>query len=80
MQTVTWQPIKNLNFFEFSRVSPGAHPLTKKPEDSGYEIVEISRSTKDLQKMPLGKLSFYAYVFSRKQRANQRKKIQGNVC
>ena len=29
---------KNLNFFEFSRVSPGAHPLTKKPEDSGYEI------------------------------------------
>ena len=31
---------KNLNFFEFSRVSPGAYPLTKKPEDSGYEIGE----------------------------------------
>ena len=30
---------KNLNFLEFSRVSPGALPLTKKPEDSGYEIV-----------------------------------------
>ena len=30
---------KYLIFFEFSRVSPGAHPLTKKPEDSGYEIV-----------------------------------------
>ena len=29
---------KSLNFFEFSRVSPGAHRLTKKPEDSGYEI------------------------------------------
>ena len=29
---------KKLNFFEFSRVSPGAYPLTKKPEDSGYEI------------------------------------------
>ena len=29
---------KNLNFFEFSRVFPGSHPLTKKPEDSGYEI------------------------------------------
>ena len=29
---------KNLNFFEFPRVSTGAHPLTKKPEDSGYEI------------------------------------------
>ena len=29
---------KNLNFFEFPRVSTGAHPLTKKPEDSEYEI------------------------------------------
>ena len=29
---------KNLNFFEFPRVSTGAHPLSKKPEDSGYEI------------------------------------------
>ena len=29
---------KKLNFFEFSRVSPGAYPLTKNPEDSGYEI------------------------------------------
>ena len=36
METVTQQPIKN--FFEVPRVSPGAHPLTKKPEDSGYEI------------------------------------------
>ena len=26
---------KKLIFFEFSRVSLGAHPLTKKPEDSG---------------------------------------------
>ena len=31
---------KNLDFFEFPRVSIGAHPLTKKPEDSGYEIVQ----------------------------------------
>ena len=35
-----WKPLrgsqsKNLIFFEFSRVSTGAHPLTKKPEDSG---------------------------------------------
>ena len=29
---------KNLDFFEFPRVSTGAHPLTKKPEDSGHEI------------------------------------------
>ena len=28
----------NLIFFEFPRVSTGAHPLSKKPEDSGYEI------------------------------------------
>ena len=42
MQAVTWQPkgsqSKNLNFFEFSRVSPGDQPLNKEPEDSGYEI------------------------------------------
>ena len=24
--------------FQYPRVSTGAHPLTKKPEDSGYEI------------------------------------------
>ena len=29
---------KKIFFFEFSRVSPAAHPLSKKPEDSGYEI------------------------------------------
>ena len=35
--SVTGQPIKN-NFFEFPRVSPDNQLLTKKPEDSGYEI------------------------------------------
>ena len=29
---------KHLNFFEFSSVSPDAHLLTKKAEDSGYEF------------------------------------------
>ena len=39
MQAVTRQPINKIFFFsEFSRVSPGAHPLTKKPEDSEYKI------------------------------------------
>ena len=38
MEVVAGQPVKNNNFFEFPRVSTGAHPLTKKPEDSGYEI------------------------------------------
>ena len=37
MQAVTEQPVKKFKF-KFSRVSPGDHPLTKKPEDSGYEI------------------------------------------
>ena len=32
---------KKLIFFEFSRVSTGVHSLTKKPEDSGYEIVLV---------------------------------------
>ena len=44
---------KNLNFFEFPRVSTGAHPLTKKPEDSGYEIGchhEVSTSPSTLTK------------------------------
>ena len=38
MEIITEHPMKNLNFFDVPRVSPDAHPLTKKPEDSGYEI------------------------------------------
>ena len=37
MQGFTGQS-KNLNFFEVPIVSSGIHLLTKKPEDSGYEI------------------------------------------
>ena len=42
-----WKPLqnsqsKNLNFFEVPRVSPSTHPLTKKPEDSGYEIGSLT--------------------------------------
>ena len=39
-----WLPHNGLNCFpavikfQFPRVSPGDHPLTKKPEDSGYKI------------------------------------------
>ena len=43
MEAVAGQPIKKNFFFEFSRVSTGAHPLTKKPEDSGYEIAAEER-------------------------------------
>ena len=32
------RPIKNIVQIDYPRVSPGAHPLAKKPEDSGYEI------------------------------------------
>ena len=32
------------NGVDYPRVSPGAHPLAKKPEDSGYEIgVKLSK-------------------------------------
>ena len=38
-----WKPLRNsqsktLNFFHVPRISPSAHPLTKKPEDSRYDI------------------------------------------
>ena len=32
------RPIKNIVQIDYPRVSPGAHPLAKKHEDSGYEI------------------------------------------
>ena len=35
------RPIKNIVQVDYPRVSPGAHPLTKKPEDSGYEIAQV---------------------------------------
>ena len=34
---------KNFDFFEFPRVSTGAHPLTKKPEDSGTRLIRPRR-------------------------------------
>ena len=40
METVTEQPIKKIEFFRCPQSLPGVAPLTKKPEDSGYEIVE----------------------------------------
>ena len=38
-----WKPLRNsqskkLNFFRCPQSLPGVAPLTKKPEDSGYEI------------------------------------------
>ena len=39
METVTEETIKKFEFFFYvPRVSSGAHPPTKKPEDSGYMI------------------------------------------
>ena len=38
MQPVMGQPIKEFKLFKFPRVSLGTHQLTKKPENSGYEI------------------------------------------
>ena len=41
METVTEQPIKKIEFFRCPQSLPGVAPLTKKPEDSGYEIEEL---------------------------------------
>ena len=38
METVTEQPIKKIEFFRCPQSLPGVAQLTKKPEDSGYEI------------------------------------------
>ena len=38
MKTVSEQPIKKIEFFRCPQSLPGVAPLTKKPEDSGYEI------------------------------------------
>ena len=43
METVTEQPIKKFEFFRCPQSLPGVAPLTKKPEDSGYEIVQYPR-------------------------------------
>ena len=40
METVTEQPIKKIEFFRYPQSLPGVAPLNKKPEDSGYEIVQ----------------------------------------
>ena len=42
-KTVTEQPIKNIEFFRCLQSLPGVAPLTKKAEDSGYEIAGLSR-------------------------------------
>ena len=39
-ETVTEQPIKKFEFFRCPPSLPSVAPLTKKPEDSGYEIVK----------------------------------------
>ena len=44
METVSEQPIKKIEFFRCPQSLPGVAPLTKKPEDSGYEIgVKVQR-------------------------------------
>ena len=56
METVTEQPIKKIEFFRCPQSLPGVAPLTKKPEDSGYEIaataeyyMKLGCSTTELQ-------------------------------
>ena len=49
METVTEQPIKKIEFFRCPQSLPGVAPLTKKPEDSGYEIGTIQSRTQSPQ-------------------------------
>ena len=70
---------KNLNFFEFSRVSPGAYPPTKKPEDSGYEIAFMAAKLENLFR----KQNFYPGskdVFDLRQTHVSRAAKLGNIC
>ena len=44
------RPIKYIVQVDYPRVSLGAHPLAKKPEDSGYEVAsseEMASSSED---------------------------------
>lgn len=41
----TSRSIKNKNSFQYPKVSPDARPLTKKPEDSGYEIASNHKTS-----------------------------------
>ena len=43
METVTEQPIIKIEFFRCPQSLPGVAPLTKKPEDSGYEIGDVRK-------------------------------------
>ena len=49
METVTEQPIKKNEFFRCPQSLPGVAPLTKKPEDSGYEIGEGSKTPPEVK-------------------------------
>ena len=57
METVTEQPIKKIEFFQCPQSLPGVAPLTKKPEDSGYEIVWILTTFRHCR------VRFYAFFF-----------------
>ena len=45
MEAVSEQPIKKIEFFRCPQSLPGVAPLTKKPEDSGYEIATFYESS-----------------------------------
>ena len=57
IETVTEQPIKKIEFFRCPQSLPGVAPLTKTPEDSGYEI-GLKR------KFPLASYLYYSLVLS----------------
>ena len=64
MQAVTEQPIKKLNFFRILQSLSWRHPLTKKPEDSGYEIAENADTIKEKPEVGPNKQIYYMRSFS----------------
>ena len=56
METVTEQPIKKIEFFRCPQSLPGVAPLTKKPEDSGYEI---GKTMETVSEQPIKKIEFF---------------------
>ena len=78
METVTEQPIKKIEFFRCPQSLPGVAPLTKKPEDSGYEIVIILKSCANPNRRVEEKV--VCHQFRKTYTATQTKTCTDNDC
>ena len=62
METVTEQRIKKIEFFRCPQSLPGVAPLTKKPEDSGYEIEQKVEHQRESSVLPNARGSRFRMV------------------